>query len=235
MAAEPEPIVVELPLRGEWTAYHTPAAQVPSHGTDQLGQRFAYDFLRIDAGHEGWKFCRRSLRRYYLLGTPLADCYGWSQPIHAPFAGTVVVARDGWPERDPVHLARDLAVVLKHAFTFDPSKQHDLRAILGNHVVLKMSGVEVYALFAHARAGSLRVQEGAEVACGELLAAVGHSGNSTAPHLHFQLMDAADVVIARGLPCAFRSYEALRGGSWVSVAAGMPGKRERIRAANPSG
>lgn len=30
---EPEAIVVDFPLRGEWTAYHTPAEKVPSHGT----------------------------------------------------------------------------------------------------------------------------------------------------------------------------------------------------------
>lgn len=41
-------IVVDFPLRGEWTAYHTPAEKVPSHGTDQLGQRYAYDFVRFD-------------------------------------------------------------------------------------------------------------------------------------------------------------------------------------------
>jgi hypothetical protein len=45
-ASELEPIVVHFPLRGGSTAFHTPAEKVPSHGTDQLGQRFAYDFVR---------------------------------------------------------------------------------------------------------------------------------------------------------------------------------------------
>jgi hypothetical protein len=66
-----EPVVVEFPLRGEWVAYHTPAERIPSHGTDQLGQRFAYDFLQIERDAPGWKFCRASMNRYHVLGVPL--------------------------------------------------------------------------------------------------------------------------------------------------------------------
>jgi hypothetical protein len=36
--------VVEFPLRGEWMSPTTPIKRIPSHGTDQLGQRYAYDF-----------------------------------------------------------------------------------------------------------------------------------------------------------------------------------------------
>ena len=43
------PVVVEFPLRGEdWMAVTTPSHKVPSHGTDMLGQRYAYDFLKVD-------------------------------------------------------------------------------------------------------------------------------------------------------------------------------------------
>jgi hypothetical protein len=226
---ELEPIVVHFPLRGEWTAYHTPADKVPSHGTDQLGQRFAYDFVRIDKEHEGWKFCRTSMRRYHFLGAPLENFYAWGAPIHAPFDARVVAASDGWSERNPVHFVRDLAVVLKNAVTFDPKRADALRMVLGNYIVLKMAGPDVYALIAHARTGSVRCREGADVRLGEHLADVGHSGNSTAPHLHFQLMDRPDLLQAVGLPCAFQNYEALRNGEWSSVTAGMPGKREFVR------
>ena len=226
---ESPPVVVDFPLRGEWVAYHTPAERVPSHGTDQLGQRYAYDFLRIENERKGWKFCRASMLRYHLVGVPLNDCYGWAEAIHAPFGGTVVTAHDGWPERNPVHFARDLAVVLKNALTFDPAKADGLAAVLGNHIVLKMSGKEVYALIAHARTGSIRVREGDDIRPAERLADVGHSGNSTAPHLHFHLMDGPNVVTASGLPCSFKEYEALRDGAWLKVNAGMPGKREVVR------
>ncbi|HJS27439.1 MAG TPA: M23 family peptidase, partial [Actinomycetota bacterium] len=41
-----DPVVVGFPLRGEWAAATTPAHRIPSHGTDMLGQRYAFDFVR---------------------------------------------------------------------------------------------------------------------------------------------------------------------------------------------
>ena len=41
-------LVLEFPLRGEWNAPHTPGTKIPSHGTDLLGQRYAFDFWQID-------------------------------------------------------------------------------------------------------------------------------------------------------------------------------------------
>lgn len=227
-AAEPAPIEVGFPLRGEWTALNTPAERVPSHGTDQLGQRYAYDFIRIDRARPGWSFHRRSTLRALTLGVPLADCHGWSAPIVAPFDGTVAAAQDGEAERDPVHFMRDLAVLWRHARSFQPGVTA-LRSVLGNHVILRRADAEVYAVFAHARCGSIRVAPGELVRQGQGLAAVGHSGNSTAPHLHFQLMDGPDILTARGLPCCFSAYEAWRGEAWVPVRGGLPGMREFVR------
>jgi Peptidase family M23 len=226
---EPNPTVVDFPLRGEWVAYHTPGDRIPSHGTDQLGQRYAYDFMRIEKEQKGWKFCRASMWRYHLIGVTLNNCYGWSEPIFAPFAGTVIATRDGWPERNRLYFLRDLAVVLKNALMFDPKKTNDLRSLLGNYIILKMPGKEIYAFFAHARSGSIGVREGDEVQLGHHLANVGHSGNSTAPHLHFHLMDSSNILEANGLPCSFGEYEALRDGVWSKVTAGIPGKREFVR------
>ena len=45
--------IVDFPLRGEWRAVHTPASRIPSHGTDMLGQRYAFDFMRLDPGLPG--------------------------------------------------------------------------------------------------------------------------------------------------------------------------------------
>jgi len=222
-------VIVDFPLRGEWVAYHTPAERVPSHGTDQLGQRYAYDFVRIDGDRPGWMLCRGSIWRYVILGAPLETFYAWGAPIHAPFSGTVVVARDGWPEREYLHPVRDLGVVLKNALTFREDRPNALQTVLGNHLVLAMQGADVYALVAHARTGSIRVEEGEQVTGGDHIADVGHSGNSTAPHLHFHLMDGPSVLKASGVPCAFRSYEALRDGGWALVVNGIPAKREFIR------
>jgi hypothetical protein len=229
MSQETEPTIVDFPLRGEWVAAHTPAERIPSHGTDQLGQRFAFDFMRIEREKKGWKFFRPSISAYLLFGVRLQDCHGWSEPIYAPFDGTVIASKDGWSERKHLHILKDLAVVLKNALIFDPRKTNDLRPVLGNHIILKMREKEVFAFFAHARCGSLRVREGDEVRLGQHLANVGHSGNSTAPHLHFHLMDRANILEAQGLPCRFRVYEALHNGAWSTVTEGIPGKGEFVR------
>jgi hypothetical protein len=47
--------------------------------------------------------------------------------------------------------------------------------------------------------------------------------------LHFQLMDSPDLMRAKGVPCAFRSYEVMRNGAWERVENGVPRKVDRIR------
>jgi murein DD-endopeptidase MepM/ murein hydrolase activator NlpD len=86
-----------------------------------------------------------------------------------------------------------------------------------------------FALFAHMQHGSVDVAPGQVVARGQLLGRVGHSGNSTAPHLHFQLMDRADPLTAKGIPCTFREYEVFQNGQWQVVRKGVPSNKDRIR------
>lgn len=217
-------VVVEFPLRGErWVAVNTPGDRIPSHGTDMLGQRFAYDLLQVDS--------RRSLRdhpagilRRLIVGIRTRDCYAWGAEIHAPFDGEIVRASDGLEERGWIHPVRELALVLKNAFTFSPDR---LPSILGNHVI--MHSGEIFAGFAHLVPGSVAVEAGQTVRRGDVLGRVGHTGNSTSPHLHFQLMDSPELITAKGVPCAFRAYEVLRDGGWERVENGVPRKVDRIR------
>jgi hypothetical protein len=46
-------------------------------------------------------------------------------------------------------------------------------------------------------------------------------------------MGSADPMTARGVPCAFASYEVLRGDAWVRTEESIPGKTERIRLIDP--
>jgi murein DD-endopeptidase MepM/ murein hydrolase activator NlpD len=88
---------------------------------------------------------------------------------------------------------------------------------------------DVFAAFAHLAPGSVAVAPGQAVRNGDVLGRVGHTGNSTAPHLHFQLMDSPDPLHARGVPCVFRAYEIMRNGSWERVENGIPRKVDRVR------
>jgi murein DD-endopeptidase MepM/ murein hydrolase activator NlpD len=144
-----------------------------------------------------------------------------------PFDGEIVEASDGYPERSRIVPIRDIAIVIKNGLTFDPRR--GLRHVLGNHVIARRDD-GVLAAFAHLAPGSVAVGRGDAVRMNDLVGRVGHTGNSTAPHLHFQLMDAADPRTARGVPCAFRVYEIERGDRWELVSGGIPGRRDRIRA-----
>jgi murein DD-endopeptidase MepM/ murein hydrolase activator NlpD len=161
-----------------------------------------------------------------LTGVPTRLCHGWGEPIHAPLDGDVVVAQDGQPERARIHPLRELFLAVRNGVTFRPTPGHVAR-LMGNHVILGSDGV--WAGFAHLAPGSVAVRAGDRVRTGDVLGRVGHTGNSTAPHLHFQLMDGPDPLTAKGVPCAFRAYEVFEDGRWRPVTDGVPRSADRIR------
>jgi len=81
------------------------------------------------------------------------------------------------------------------------------KGILGNHLVLRTDD-DTYVALAHLKQGSLRVGVGDRVRKGEVVAELGNSGNSSEPHIHMQLMDHPNLMLAAGLPMAFDGYDA---------------------------
>lgn len=222
-----EPIIVEFPLRGEWLSPNTPGTKIPSHGTNQLGTRYAYDFIQVDWERTGYPAYRVSLPQYLLFGVPLNEYYCWGQEIYAPCDGIVVQAEDGYEERSRTNLFSDLSNAYKNAHYFDPAKD-DVQSVAGNYIIIEY-GENIYAALVHLQTGSIQVSVGQSVKKGDVIGRVGHSGNSFAPHLHFQLMDSCDITIANGLPCAFEQYEVFQNGEWKTVTNGIPTSKDRIR------
>lgn len=191
-----EPVEVDPPVTGRWTALNSPADRTPSHGTHAYGQTFAIDVVAepepgARPGFSGfWPITRRN-SAFPAFGAPLL----------AVADATVVRATD--VQRD--HLSRTSPLALLYLMLVEASVRDLLGAkrIVGNHVVLDL-GDGTYALYAHLRRGSLTVREGDRVTAGQPLARCGNSGNSTEPHLHFQLMDGPDPDSARGVPFTWR-------------------------------
>jgi hypothetical protein len=214
--------IVDAPLRGEWVALQTPAHRVPSHGTDYLGQRYAFDFIRTsprtDLPYE------RGFWRHLLGRLPAESFLCWDQPVHSVFDGVVRAAGDGWPDRLLINL---VGALLQGELRPGEVSGSDIRPLAGNYMIVE--GASSVAFYAHLRRDSLLLRTGDAVRAGEVIGRVGNSGNSSMPHLHFHLMDSADILAAAGVPVRFRSYARLERGAWVAVDDGVPGKLERIR------
>ena len=222
-----EPIIVEFPLRGEWLSPNTPGTKVPSHGTNQLGTRYAYDFIQVDWNRMGTPAYRVGVMQYLFSGVKLSDYYCWGQEVYSPCDGIVVGAEDGYAENEKTNLLADMSNAYKNAHYFDPEKD-DIQSVAGNYVIIKYSE-NVYAALCHLQTGSVQVSVGQMIKKGEVIGRVGHSGNSFAPHLHFQLMDSSDISVANGVPCAFEQYEIFQDNEWQIIENGIPTDKDRIR------
>jgi len=80
----------------------------------------------------------------------------------------------------------------------------------GNHIVIEHPEGE-YSFYAHLIPNSIKVKVGEKIKQGQVIGLLGNSGNSSAPHLHFQLMQGQDPLTARGLPCRFTNLTDLEG------------------------
>jgi Peptidase family M23 len=214
--------IIEFPLRGEWVALRTPRHRIPTHGTNFLAQRYAYDFTQID--EDVSPLPKSKLWSYFLATAPTSSAYAWDAPVHAPAAGLIVTASDGSVDRQRLNFFIGYIAT----FVFPPRLSRDgLRALVGNHLIIE---AEVgYVLLAHLRNGSLKVGAGQHVSAGDVIGHVGNSGNTTLPHLHIQLMDGPDPLRAAALPCAFARLEISVEPTWQPLADGMPPRLRRIR------
>ena len=76
----------------------------------------------------------------------------------------------------PVFAVADGTVIIAQALTTS----------YGNYVLIKHDN-GLYTLYAHGQSGSIRVSEGDRVVQGQQIMNVGSTGNSSGPHLHFEV------------------------------------------------
>jgi hypothetical protein len=109
--------------------------------------------------------------------------------VHAVADGPVVAVVDGLPEQIPTKSPTGLK----------------LDEYGGNHIVQDIGGGN-YAFYAHLKTGSPTVKVGDRLSTGQVIGALGNTGNSDAPHLHFHVMSTPDPLRSDGLPFVFKSF-----------------------------
>ena len=149
------------------------------NGTFYLSQRFAIDWERIDDGGRIFRGDAKDPKSYRIYG----------DSVLAVADAIVVASRNDLPDQVPGRLPDGL-----------PIDEAD-----GNFVILDIGG-GAYALYAHMQPGSVRVSAGDRVRRGDQIGKVGNSGNSQAPHLHFQVMNAPAGLASNGIPYVFEAF-----------------------------
>ena len=157
---------------------HTRAA-MPINGRVWVAQRYAVDWEQMDARRRIYNGTREKVESYTIFG----------KPVLAVADGVVVSVIDGLPEQTPGKYPTNISL-----------DQAD-----GNSVILDLGG-ERYAMYAHMQLGSIKVHKGDRVKLGQVIGLVGNTGNSVAPHLHFQVMDRPSSLASSGLPYEIKDF-----------------------------
>ena len=189
----------------------------PGHHPD------AKDFVAVDEG--GKPYRPLDFARHLLWRLHVTNVFAWEKTVFAPFEGEIVEAENTCEDRTTLNLVRDVFTALVRA---PRQKLNDAAFFLGNHIIMR-SDQGVYALFAHLRKDSFAVKVGQRVRAGQAIAAVGNSGNTIQPHLHFQLMRDNAPFTAIPLPFVFSEYEKKEGDAWKNAVLSLPNNRQVFR------
>jgi murein DD-endopeptidase len=181
------PVELGPPLSGgPWVAVYSPDWQrghrrvfYAVDGMAHLPGRFAVDFFKVD--DEGKKS----------HGDPdlVKDALGYGASVLAVADAQVVAVRDGISESERI----------------SEKKSYPLGEGPGNYVVLRLDNHR-FAVYEHLKPHSICVVVGDHVQRGKMIAALGFTGDSTGPHLHFDVADGPEPLDAEGLPFVFNHF-----------------------------
>ena len=184
-----QPTTISSPLKGQaWLNANSCCVPEAPHRSARIAvggksvkkfEEFAIDWVQLRDG-----------RLFDGDGSRNEQWYGFGADVVAVADGSVSVAFDGMPEQTPNTPVAGL---------------RGPRDYSGNHVSLQISP-GVWAVYAHLQPGSLSVKTGDEVRKGQVIGKLGNSGNSSGPHLHFQLSDGPEITTSNSLPFSLDSY-----------------------------
>ena len=204
-----------LPVRGrvlvwdghDYNAHHRRRDYLPfmASGYGSNAGRYSYDFVLVDEKGSLYKGRPRANDDWYSARPDnWDDYYSFGAPVYATGAGRVVHVRD----------------IKADDRKFDEKEfGSDENSPAGNYVVIDHLNGE-FSVFGHIKQGSARVRVGQMVQQGQVIAAVGASGSSLFPHLHYELRNGAGLRNVEGLPSYFSNFRRILGSRSVNVTKG---------------
>jgi hypothetical protein len=180
-----EPIVLAPPLKGEgWINGNGCCKEIGPHrfvmnsinGSLAPTEEFAIDWIRVNP--QGRLF----------TGDPKdpKHWYGYGAELLAVAPGTVIEVVSDLPDQPAGKSPEGLTI----------------EQIAGNRVILDL-GFGRYAYYAHIAPHTTTVRVGEYVRQGQKIGLLGNTGNTDAPHLHFQLIDRPSTLDGSALPFVF--------------------------------
>lgn len=174
---------------GNWAAIYDPAWKrghrrvvYSNQGKKYIPGRFAIDFVRLNDKGEYFKRNEDSIGNWF----------GYGNDILAVADGIVSSVREG---------ARESETLSGH---IDPVAEQ----AAGNYVSICIDQNK-FVFYEHLKLGSIKVKPGQRVRKGDVIAALGFTGQSTGPHLHFHMSNKDTPLYAEGIPFVFESFMTL--------------------------
>ncbi|HEY5746208.1 MAG TPA: M23 family metallopeptidase [Chryseolinea sp.] len=188
--AKTTPVVLGRPLRGgPWVAIYEPSwerghrrVMFTTDGEQHLPGRFAIDFIMPDQQGQFSKGNSDSTRNWY----------GYGIPVLAASDGVVVATRIDFME----------------SLTLSAHPDYPSSKATGNYIAIAIDNGRVI-FYEHLKPGSITVKSGQRVKKGDVIAAIGFTGQTTGPHLHLHVADRNSPLGAEGIPFVIDAFTLL--------------------------
>lgn len=168
-------LTYQFPFNDEWFVYWGGDNELFNYHYPLETQRYAYDFIKINKD-SGMSYFEDSMRYEHY--------YAYNTPVYAPLNGVVV---------DIENNIKDNRI-----------GQTNQRQPLGNYVMIKHSTNE-FSLIGHLKQHSIKVNIGDEITDNVMIGLCGNSGNSSEPHIHFQVSNQPSLLEGQSLKVNFEN------------------------------
>lgn len=134
------------------------------------------------------------------------DYAGWGREVIAPAAGRIVVAKNDHVDQPKAGKSDPAYFLPQYRSGGDP----------GNLVIIDHGNGE-FSMLGHMQRDSVRVKPGDFVTQGQVLGLIGNSGDTSGPHLHYQLQSGPDWERSDALPFSFSNVTSISRGSYFEA------------------